>query len=90
MNNQNYVKLSDLISETEDSQEKLESLLHWIGQELKYENEDLEKEDLIELSLKYPKIIKLLMIALDYSTAVACNLKELDKKLIICDQGGTI
>jgi hypothetical protein len=90
MNNRNYLKLSDLIGEAEDRQDKLGSLLHMMGQELKYDQENLDNMDLVELGLKYPKIIKLLFIALDYSTEVTNTLKDIDKQLVICDQGGTI
>ena len=88
--NQNYLKLSDTLSEVEDSQEKLEALLHMMGQELHYEDPELHNEDILDLALKYPKIISLLNIAIDYSNSVANKLTEVQKQLVICDQGGTI
>ena len=90
MNNENYLRLSDAIGEAQESQEKLEALLHIIGDELKYTEESLDKEDYMELALKYPKIIKLLFITLDYSHSIAESLADIDKKLITCDQGGQI
>lgn len=88
--NQNYLKLSDTLSEVEDNQEKLEALLHMMGQELHYEDPQLHNEDILDLALKYPKIIKLLSIAIDYSNSVANKLTEVQEQLVICDQGGTI
>ena len=87
---QNYLKLSDTLSEVEDRQEKLEALLHMMGQELHYEDPELHKEDILDLALKYPKIIKLLSIAIDYSNSVMGKLDDIQKQLVICDQGGTI
>jgi hypothetical protein len=88
--NQNYLKLSDTLSEVEDSQEKLEALLHMMGQELHYEDPELHKEDILDLALKYPKIISLLSIAIDYSNSVMGKLDDIQKQLVICDQGGNV